>query len=112
MVVLVLASLGDPCRRWLRRLLPAFIVLFGALPHAKADPRIDQNTAATSAPAPAADAAAGSTPPDGIIEERGLASWYGQHWRGRRTASGTRFDDRRLTAASLSLPLATRARVT
>ena len=46
------------------------------------------------------------------VEARGTASWYGRHWRGRRTANGDRFDDRRLTAASLSLPLATHARVT
>lgn len=47
-----------------------------------------------------------------VIHQRGVASWYGRHWRGRRTASGARFDDRKLTAAHPWLPLASRARVT
>jgi peptidoglycan lytic transglycosylase len=42
----------------------------------------------------------------------GTASWYGEHWKGRKTASGTRFDPNRLTAAHRSLPLNTRVRVT
>jgi rare lipoprotein A (peptidoglycan hydrolase) len=40
-----------------------------------------------------------------------LSSWYGRHWRGRRTASGGRFDDRLLTAASRTIPLLTFAKV-
>ena len=39
------------------------------------------------------------------------ASWYGRHWRGRRTASGDRFDDRLLTAASLTIPFHTLVKV-
>ena len=42
----------------------------------------------------------------------GVASWYGRKFQGHRTASGERFDRRRLTAAHRSLPLGTRARVT
>ena len=42
----------------------------------------------------------------------GTASWYGIHWQGRRTASGVRFDVRKLTAAHRSLPLNTVVRVT
>ncbi len=42
----------------------------------------------------------------------GTASYYGQHWQGRKTASGSRFDLRKLTAAHRSLPLNTRVRVT
>ena len=42
----------------------------------------------------------------------GTASWYGKHWQGRKTASGTRFDVRKLTAAHPDLPLNTRVRVT
>ena len=41
-----------------------------------------------------------------------LASWYGAHWAGRHTASGERFNPRHLTAASKTLPLGTRVRVT
>lgn len=39
------------------------------------------------------------------------ASWYGRHWRGRRTASGDRFDDRLLTAASPTIPFHTLVKV-
>src|SRR5947199_4186389 len=46
------------------------------------------------------------------VQQQGVASWYGRHWRGRKTASGQRYDERLLTAASRSLPLPTRARVT
>ena len=43
---------------------------------------------------------------------RGLASWYGQMWNGRQTASGETFDDTKLTAAHKTLPLGTLVRVT
>jgi peptidoglycan lytic transglycosylase len=36
--------------------------------------------------------------------ERGMASWYGPGFDGRRTASGERFDMRQLTAAHRTLP--------
>ncbi|GAB6068449.1 hypothetical protein JCM13664_17690 [Methylothermus subterraneus] len=43
--------------------------------------------------------------------ERGLASWYG--WEsGDRTAMGTRFNPRALTAAHRTLPLPTKVKVT
>jgi rare lipoprotein A len=42
----------------------------------------------------------------------GLASFYGPGFQGRRTASGTRFDQRQMTAAHRTLPLGTRVRVT
>jgi rare lipoprotein A len=42
----------------------------------------------------------------------GVASWYGDHWQGRTTASGKPFDERKLTAAHRTLPLNTRVRVT
>ena len=42
----------------------------------------------------------------------GTASWYGTGFQGNRTASGERFDQRAFTAASPSLPLGTRVRVT
>jgi rare lipoprotein A len=42
----------------------------------------------------------------------GLASWYGTHHQGRKTASGERFSRKRLTAAHRSLPLGTRVKVT
>jgi rare lipoprotein A len=57
-------------------------------------------------PMPARQDAAG----DGEIA-RGLASWYGEKFHGRRTASGERFDMNELTAAHPSLPFGTRLRV-
>lgn len=44
--------------------------------------------------------------------EIGRASYYGLHRAGKLTASGARFAPGRLTAASPSLPLGTRAKVT
>lgn len=44
--------------------------------------------------------------------EFGIASWYGPEFQGRITASGTPFDDRKLTAAHRTLPLGTRVKVT
>jgi peptidoglycan lytic transglycosylase len=42
----------------------------------------------------------------------GLASWYGKHQQGRKTASGERFSRGQLTAAHRSLPLGTKVKVT
>lgn len=39
--------------------------------------------------------------------ERGVASWYGPGFQGRRTASGEVFDTRKMTAAHKSLPFGT-----
>lgn len=43
---------------------------------------------------------------------RGVASWYGRKFHGRRTSSGEPYDMYRMTAAHRSLPLPTYARVT
>jgi len=91
----------------MRTVLTTALLLTG-LTHAKADPRIDENTPTTRAQ----QVAALQKGPDGIVQQAGVASWYGRHWRGRKTASGMIFDERQLTAASMILPLATRARVT
>jgi rare lipoprotein A len=42
----------------------------------------------------------------------GLASWYGKDHQGMLTASGRRFDRRKLTAAHKTLPLNIKAKVT
>jgi rare lipoprotein A len=44
--------------------------------------------------------------------ERGIASWYGRKFQGRRTSSGERYDMHLATAAHRSLPLPTYAEVT
>ncbi|MCB5174413.1 MULTISPECIES: septal ring lytic transglycosylase RlpA family protein [Microvirga] len=43
--------------------------------------------------------------------QRGVASWYGPGFHGRRTASGERFNSAAMTAAHRSLPFGTRLRV-
>lgn len=43
--------------------------------------------------------------------QRGLASWYGPGFQGRRTASGEQFNSREMTAAHRFLPFGTRLRV-
>lgn len=43
--------------------------------------------------------------------ERGQASWYGEPFHGRRTASGEVFNMNELTAAHKTLPFGTRLRV-
>jgi len=45
-------------------------------------------------------------------DQWGVASWYGPHFQGRRTASGRRFNMRELTAAHRTLPLGSEVRVT
>ncbi|HEX7380645.1 MAG TPA: septal ring lytic transglycosylase RlpA family protein [Nevskiaceae bacterium] len=53
--------------------------------------------------------------PSGIsagFEQTGEASWYGAQRQGRLTASGQPYDMYKLTAASMTLPLMSRARVT
>lgn len=44
--------------------------------------------------------------------QKGLASWYGTQFHGRKTASGARFDMHALTAAHRTLPLGTYVKVT
>ncbi len=44
--------------------------------------------------------------------EAGIASWYGAKHHGRRTASGERFDQKKLTAAHPTLPWGSIVRVT
>jgi rare lipoprotein A len=48
---------------------------------------------------------------DGYVE-RGIASWYGTKFHGRRTSSGEPYDMYAMTAAHKSLPLPTYAEVT
>ena len=51
------------------------------------------------------------TSSDGFVE-RGVASWYGKKFHGRRTSSGETYDMYAMTAAHKALPLPTYARVT
>lgn len=60
------------------------------------------------------DAAIGSRPhrDDLAFVQRGDASWYGPRFHGRKTASGVRFDQNKLTAAHRDLPLGSEVTVT
>lgn len=60
---------------------------------------------------------AGSAPPDPLSEtprdsQTGIASWYGDRFHGRHTASGEIYDMHAMTAAHPDLPLRSLARVT
>lgn len=43
--------------------------------------------------------------------QRGIASWYGTHMKGRLTASGEKYDPKALTAASRKFPMGTELNV-
>ena len=60
------------------------------------------------------DAAIGSRPhsDDLAFVQHGEASWYGPRFHGRKTASGVRFDQNKLTAAHRNLPLGSEVTVT
>ena len=85
-------------------LLPALGALQGcAIPLAKA-PEAPAQEVGPEAAAPAAE---GEREPF----ERGIASWYGLPFHGRKTASGERFDMNALTAAHRTLPFGTLVKV-
>ncbi len=63
-------------------------------------------------PEPSESSPAPSLPSEAGEEiDRGLASWYGEKFHGRRTASGETFNTNELTAAHKTLPFGTRVRV-
>jgi rare lipoprotein A len=101
---------GRTFNPWCCRLGSALLFLVGHMGHAQADPRVVQQ--APSQTPPVLTAKRTKADKDVLVQQRGIASWYGSHWQGRRTASGARFNDRALTAAHLWLPFATTARVT
>ena len=45
------------------------------------------------------------------FSETGVASWYGKKFHGRKTASGERYNQNKMTAAHKTLPFGTRVRV-
>ena len=47
-----------------------------------------------------------------LAGQRGVATWYGPGFAGRRTASGERFNPQAMTAAHRTLPFGTRVTVT
>ncbi len=61
------------------------------------------------APAPAPRV---STPPAVPLSQQGIASWYGPGFHGKKTTSGTVYDQYGMTAAHQTLPLGSSVRVT
>lgn len=45
------------------------------------------------------------------FSETGVASWYGKKFHGRKTASGERYNQNKMTAAHKTLPFGTNVRV-
>ena len=83
----------------------------------QADVRITRPAATMPPPAPAASATPASLAPEISAEQlrahrlRGIASWYGQVFHGRKTASGERFDMFAMTACHPTLPFGSIVRV-
>ena len=59
-----------------------------------------------------ANAEEATAPPPSAAGQIGIASWYGYHHNGRRTANGEIHNSRLLTAAHRGLPFGTVVRVT
>ncbi len=92
------------------------LLALGLSAHAQVLDDTDEFPPSLALPAPVrAEPGAGfSYPADasGLHLRSGIASWYGQAFHGRRTASGERFDMNAFTAASNRLPFGTQVRVT
>jgi rare lipoprotein A len=99
---------------WLAGFIAADVVVIGGAamwPDPPAIPRAQVIVVALEPPppAPAEEKAVLVAQP---LEQTGVASWYGDEWQGRTTASGKPFDEKKLTAAHRTLPLNSRVRVT
>jgi rare lipoprotein A len=101
--------------KWLIRLCIysaiALITTATIIPDPPAEASLPPTQAFAALPEPALDQPPPRQPPprDELI---GLASWYGPDHQGRRTASGARFDWRKLTAAHRTLPLNSQVKIT
>ena len=76
---------------------------------------VDETEPAAAPAEPPVDEAPASETPDParpLGVENGFATWYGDDWHGKPTASGERFNKHKLTAAHRSLPLGAKVRVT
>jgi rare lipoprotein A len=73
-------------------------VLFVGCAHRGAAPATTRPSAPTAEPTPVVE------PVEEGFTEKGIASWYGEPYHGRRTASGEVYDMHRMTAAHKTLP--------
>jgi rare lipoprotein A len=71
---------------------------------------VSESPPSEAGPRRGAEESAGARPEHGA--EIGLASFYGHRHKGRRTASGARYDPAALTCAHRSAPFGARLRVT
>ncbi|ROR34685.1 septal ring lytic transglycosylase RlpA family protein [Inmirania thermothiophila] len=112
------------------RLLPALLLLLGgcsALVRHDGPPARAPDLSAVAEAVPRAEPRSPYGNPDSYVvegrryhvlasaegyRERGIASWYGRKFHGRRTASGEPYDMYAMTAAHRTLPLPTYVRVT
>ena len=91
------------------------VVLFGCAQVERVPDAGPAVPAPTPAPAPSAtpSQAKPAPPPAGSASQlRGLVSFYGNDFAGKKTASGDTFDPAALTMAHRTLPFGTRVRVT
>src|SRR5579871_6461772 len=84
--------------RTMRILLP-FVLLAGS-------------ASAFAAESPAGSRSVAPSAHEHLIQQRGRASYYGDEFHGRKTATGEVFNQNKLTAASRSLPLGSVVTVT
>lgn len=83
----------------------------------QANVRLQRPVATMPPPAPATEAMPASLAPQIPAKElrgyrlRGVASWYGRVFHGRKTANGERFDMNAMTACSPTLPFGSVVRV-
>lgn len=115
--------LNAPLRIWLLAGVVALIVVAGAVSFAtrsvQAHAVLTQPAASVPPSIPAVLHAAPESPKPGgtvaAVQHRsifhGLASWYGNTFNGRKTASGERFDMTAMTACHPSLPFGSLVRV-
>jgi|SRR5579883_2323622 rare lipoprotein A len=72
----------------------------------------DQSSPTPPAPQPKTTAKKAASAPKGRPYQVGTASWYGEYFQGKDTASGEPYDMYDMTAAHPSLPLGTYVKVT
>ena len=108
-------------KTWVAMIAIVFSVFSAGCAHRGAKQPIVRNTAPVSTPPTAAPSPTHTTtkptpaPAIGSVEEdwteKGIASWYGEPYHGRRTASGEIYDMHQLTAAHKTLAFGTKVKV-
>lgn len=79
--------------------------------HNTVQPPTEASAPITLATQSSPDALSAPASSNSVPAERGLASWYGPRFHGKRTASGERFNTQAMTAAHKTLPFGTQVRV-